>query len=135
MLSALSTAAPAAIASAVATRPAPLDHIFQRCKLNLVEFTAQDIYQVCTTAYNMDTIGMTQDPDFMRGIHDAFRRSDQTVLSPFQANLIADTFRKVGIISTPNEVAVPEEEAVSPESLIMVLRTMNITKQRDERKM
>ncbi|EKF29652.1 hypothetical protein MOQ_006553 [Trypanosoma cruzi marinkellei] len=135
MLSALSSAAPAALATAVATRPAPLDHIFQRCKLNLVEFTAQDIYQVCTTAYNMDTIGMTQDPDFMRGLHDAFRRSDQTVLSPFQANLIADTFRKVGIISTPNEVAVPEEEAISPESLILVLRNMNITKQRDERKM
>ncbi|RNF12902.1 hypothetical protein TraAM80_00060 [Trypanosoma rangeli] len=135
MLSALSGAAPAALATTVAVRPAPLDHIFQRCKLNLVEFTAQDIYQVCTTAYNMDTIGMTQDPDFMRGLHDAFRRSDQTVLSPFQANLIADTFRKVGIISSPKEVAVPEEEAVSPESLIMVLRSMNIMKQRDERKM
>ncbi|ESL09535.1 hypothetical protein TRSC58_02742 [Trypanosoma rangeli SC58] len=135
MLSALSGAAPAALATAVATRPAPLDHIFQRCKLNLVEFTAQDIYQVCTTAYNMDTIGMTQDPDFMRGLHDAFRRSDQTVLSPFQANLIADTFRKVGIVSSPKEVVVPEEEAVSPESLIMVLRSMNIMKQRDERKM
>ncbi|RNF22478.1 uncharacterized protein Tco025E_03078 [Trypanosoma conorhini] len=135
MLSALSCAAPAALATAVATRPAPLDHIFQRCKLNLVEFTAQDIYQVCTTAYHMDTIGMTQDPDFMRGLHDAFRRSDQTVLSPFQANLIADAFRRVGIISSPKEVAVPEEEAVSPESLIMVLRSMNITRQRDERKM
>ncbi|KEG12821.1 hypothetical protein DQ04_01401050 [Trypanosoma grayi] len=135
MLNVLSSAAPAALAMAVVARPVPLDLIFQRCKLNLVEFTAQDIYQVCTTAYNMDTIGMTQDSDFMRGIHDAFRRSDQTVLSPFQANLISDTFRKVGIISTPNEVAVPEEDAISPESLILVLRTMNITKQRDERKM
>ncbi|KAH9578256.1 hypothetical protein LSM04_009511 [Trypanosoma melophagium] len=134
MLNVLSIAAPATLATIVATRPAPLEHIFQRCKLNLVEFTAQDVYQICTTAYNMDTIGMTQDPDFMRGLHDAFRRSDQTVLSPFQANLIADTFRKVGIISMPNEVSVPEEEAISPESLILVLRTMNITKQRDERK-
>lgn len=135
MLSALSGAVPATLVTAVAARPPILDLIFQRCKLNLVEFTAQDIYQVCTTAYNMDTIGMTQDPDFMRGLHDAFRRSDQTVLSPFQANLIADTFRKVGIISAPKEVAVPEEEAISPESLILVLRTMNINKQRDERKM
>ncbi|KAG8348768.1 hypothetical protein ERJ75_000036200 [Trypanosoma vivax] len=135
MLNALSGAVSAALATVTPMRPAPLHQIFERCKLNLIEFTAQDVYQICTTAYNMDTLGMMQDADFMRGLHDAFRRSDQSVLSPFQANLIADTFRKVGISSIPDAVAVPEEEAISPESLILVLRSMNITKQRDERKM
>lgn len=134
MLNVLSGTASAALATAVVARPSALHLIFERCKLNLVEFTAQDVYQICTTAYNMDTLGMLQDPDFMRGLHDAFRRSDQTVISPFQANLIADTFRKVGINSMPKEVSVPEEDAISPESLILVLRNMNITKQRDERK-
>nr|CCC94052.1 unnamed protein product [Trypanosoma congolense IL3000] len=135
MLNVLSSSISAAITTSVASRPSTLQYIFSRCKLNLVPFTAQDIYQICTTAYNMDTIGMLQDPDFMRGLHDAFRRSDQSVISPFQANVIVDTFRKAGINSTPSSVAVPEEDAISPESLILVLRNMNITKQRDERVM
>lgn len=112
-----------------------LEHIFKRVRLSLVEFNAQDIYQVCSVAFNMDTLGMMQDDEFMRGLAAAFQRSDQSVVSPFQANLIADTFRKANINVSPKEVAVPEPDAVSPESLINLIRQMNITKQRDEKKL
>lgn len=122
-----------AIQPALASKP--LEAMFHRVRLNLVEFNAQDVYQLCTTAYNMDTLGMMRDPEFMRGLSAAFQRSDQTVLSPFQASLVTDTFRKANINVSPKEVAIPETDAVSPESLLNVLRGMNITKTRDERKM
>ncbi|CUI14336.1 Hypothetical protein, putative, partial [Bodo saltans] len=124
--------APVSLFAPFASRP--LEEIFRRVRLSLVEFNAQDVYQVCTVAYNMDSLGMMQDPEFMRGLHSAFQRSDQTVISPFQANLVADTFRKANIVAMPKELALPEEDAVSPESLLNVIRQMNITKTRDERK-
>lgn len=127
-----SSFAPVALRAPFASRP--LEEIFRRVRLSLVEFNAQDIYQICAVAYNMDNLAMMQDPEFMRGLHAAFQRSDQTVISPFQANLVADTFRKANIIAMPKDVALPEEDAVSPESLLNVIRQMNITKTRDERK-
>lgn len=124
------------LAHPVGPRPASLDYLFQRVKHHMVAFNAQDVYQVCTTMLNSDSIGMMQDADFMRGIADAFSRSDQTVLSPFQSNMIADVFRRVGIHTSPKEVMVPtEEDAISPDSLIAVLVSMNVTKTRDERKL
>lgn len=117
-------------------RPATLGYLFGRVKLCLVPFNAQDIYQVCTVALNNDSIGMMQDPDFMRGIADAFAVSNQTVLSPFQTNLISDTLRRVGINTSPTEVMVPtEEDAISSESLLGVLVAMNVTRARDEKKL
>lgn len=113
----------------------PLEEIFRRVRLSLVEFNAQDVFQVCSIAHNMDTLGMMQDSEFMRGLSTAFQRSDQTVISPFQASLVAETFRKANINISPKELAVPEEDACSPESLLNVLRQMNITKMRDEKKL
>ena len=138
MQQALSSYVPAILATTTASTsslPAPLEEIFKRVRYCLVEFNAQDIYQVCSTIYNTDTIGMLQDPEFMRGLSSAFKRSDQTVLSPFQANLVNDVFLKANVISLPKDVVMPEPDAVSPESLINVLRAMNITKRRDEKKM
>lgn len=117
------------------SRPRVLEMLFNNVRLNLVPFNAQDIYQVCTVAFNADTIGMTADAEFMRGIAEAFERSNQTVLSPFQVNLITDTLRRAGIQTSAKEVAIPEEDAISPESLLDVLRAMNVTRTRDERKM
>jgi hypothetical protein len=139
MQQALSSYVPSmAIATAAAASshlPVPLEEIFKRVRLSLVEFNAQDVYQICTTIYNNDTIGMLQDPEFMRGLSSAFKRSDQSVLSPFQANLVNDVFLKANVVAMPKDVAMPEPDAVSPESLINVLRAMNITKRRDEKKM
>lgn len=112
----------------------PLEQIFHRVRLNMVHFTAKDIYQLCTIAYNADSVGMMRDADFMRGIGDAFARCDQSVLTPFQTSLITDTLRQAGINISPKEVAVPEEEAVSPESLLNVLVAMSVARKRDERK-
>lgn len=118
------------------TRRASLEYVFHRVRLSLVPFNAQDIYQVCAVAYNNDTIGMMQDAEFMRGIADAFQRSDQRVLNPFQTSLVMDTLRRAGINASPKEVMVPEEDAVSPESLLNVLRAMTSNRgTRDERKM
>lgn len=119
----------------LSSRPPLLECIFQKVKLNVIPFSAHDVYQICTLAYHNDTLGLSQDPDFMRGLSDAFSNSNQTVLTPFQINLITDTFQKCGIVSTPNEVLVPEEDAVSPESLLDVLRSMSVTRQRDEQKL
>ncbi|CAJ1012976.1 hypothetical protein Q4I28_008289 [Leishmania naiffi] len=116
-------------------RPASLDYIFQRIRLNLVPFNAQDIYQICTVVYNNDTLGMLGDAELMRGIAGAFQRSDQRVLNPFQTSLVMDTLRRAGINASPKEVMVPEEEAISPETLLNVLRAMNVhSGTRDERK-
>lgn len=125
------------VANAVgfSSRPPLLESIFQKVKLNLIPFSAHDVYQICTLAYHNDTLCLSQDPDFMRGLSDAFTNSDQTVLTPFQVNMITDTFQKCGIISTPKEVMIPEEEAISPESLLDVLRSMSVTRQRDEQKL
>ncbi|KAG5490632.1 hypothetical protein JKF63_00753 [Porcisia hertigi] len=115
--------------------PASLDYIFQRVRLHLVPFNAQDIYQVCTIAYNHDTLGMLHDAELMRGIADAFQRSDQRVLNPFQTSLVMDTLRRAGINASPKEVMVPEEDAISPETLLNVLRAMNVhAGTRDEHK-
>ncbi|GET93576.1 hypothetical protein, conserved [Leishmania tarentolae] len=114
---------------------ASLDYIFQRIRLNLVAFNAQDVYQICTVVYNNDTLGMLSDAELMRGIADAFQRSDQRVLNPFQTSLVMDTLRRAGINTSPKEVMVPEEEAISPETLLNVLRAMNVHGgTRDERK-
>lgn len=125
------------VANAVglSSRPPLLDCIFQKVKLNVIPFSAHDVYQVCSLAYHNDTLGLSQDPDFMRGLADSFSNTNQTVLTPFQVNLITDTFQKCGIISTPNEVLIPEDEAISPESLLDVLRSMNVVRQRDEQKL
>lgn len=117
------------------SQQASLPYIFQRIRLNLVPFNAQDVYQICLVAYNNDTIGLMEDPDVMRGIADAFARSDQSVLNPFQSSLVTDTLRKAGINVSPKEVMVPEEDAVSPETLLDVLRAMNVhAGTRDEKK-
>ncbi|CBZ26336.1 conserved hypothetical protein [Leishmania mexicana MHOM/GT/2001/U1103] len=116
-------------------RPASLDYIFQRIRLNLVPLNAQDIYQICTVVYSNDTLGVLSDAELMRGIADAFQRSDQRVLNPFQASLVMDTLRRAGINASPKEVMLPEEEAISPETLLNVLRAMNVHGgTRDERK-
>lgn len=123
--------------SAVSTgsQRASLPYIFQRIRLNLVPFNAQDVYQVCLIAYNNDTINLMADADVMRGIADAFKRSDQSVLTPFQVSLVMDTLRKAGVNTSPTEVMVPEEDAVSPETLLDVLRAMNVhAGTRDEKK-
>lgn len=112
----------------------PLDEMFRRVRLSMVEFTAQDIYQICGVAHNMDTLGMMEDPDFMRGLSSAFLRSDQTVLSPFQINLITDTFAKANINVKPTDLVVPDAECISPETLLNMLRAMYMNKIRDERK-
>lgn len=118
-----------------ANRRASLGYIFERIRLNLVPLNAQDVYAICTTAYHSDTIGMMQDGDFMRGISDAFQRSDQTVLTPFQTSLISDALRRAGISTSPKEVLVPEDDAISPEALLDVLRAMTVRGgTRDERK-
>lgn len=117
------------------SRPPMLEHIFQRVKLSLVPFNAQDVYQICTLAFHTDALGMMQDADFMRGVSDSFAHADQSVLTPFQVNLVTDTFKKCGIWVSPKEVMVPDEEAVSPESLLEVLRAMNVMRQRDETKL
>lgn len=116
-------------------RPRLLEHIFQRVKLNLVPFSAHDVYQVCTLAYHTDALEMMGDGDFMRGMADAFANADSSVLTPFQVNLITDTFKKCGVYTAPKEVMVPEEEAVSPESLLETLRSMSVTRTRDENKL
>ena len=113
----------------------PLQEIFKRVRVSTVEFTAQDIYQICTIAYNTDTIGLMQDPEFMRGLSSAFQRSDQTVLSPFQTSVVTEVFHKAGLNVKAKEVAVPEEEMVSPESLLNVLRAMQSNNNRNERQM
>lgn len=113
----------------------PLEEIFRRVRSSQIEFNAQDVYQVCATALNMDTIGMMSDPDFMRGLSSAFQRSDQTVLSPFQVNLVTDVFAKVQINISPKDIAVPTEDEVSPEALLNVLKAMTINKKRDEIKL
>ncbi|KPI88994.1 hypothetical protein ABL78_1878 [Leptomonas seymouri] len=105
---------------------ASLPYIFHRIRLNLVPFNAQDIYQVCLVAYNNDTIDMMADAEVMRGIADSFSQSDQSVLTPFQTSLVMDTLRKAGINISPKDVVVPEEDAVSPETLLDVLRAMNV---------
>ncbi|KAG5464327.1 hypothetical protein LSCM1_00509 [Leishmania martiniquensis] len=122
-------------ALSTANRPVSLDYIFQRIRLNLVPFNAQDIYQICTVVYNNDTLGMLNDAEVMRGIADAFQRSDQRVLNPFQSSLVMDTLRRAGINASPKEVVVPDQEAISPETLLNVLRAMNVHGgTRDERK-
>jgi hypothetical protein len=114
---------------------ASLPYIFERIRLSLVPFNAHDLYQVCLVAFNNDTIGLMEDGDVMRGIAAAFARADQTVLTPFQVSLITDTLRKAGINSSPKEVMVPEEDAISPETLLEVLRCMNVHRgTRDETK-
>ena len=113
----------------------PLEEMFSKVRTSQIPFNAQDVYLLCATALNMDTIGMMQDPDFMRGLSSAFLRSDQSVLSPFQINLVTDVFARAQINITPNEVMVPEQDLVSPESLLNVLRAMNLHKKRDEVKL
>ena len=113
----------------------PLEEMFRRVRSSQVEFNAQDVYQVCAIALNMDTLGMMADPDFMRGLSAAFQRSDQTVLSPFQVNMVTDVFAKAHINISPKDLAVPEEDEVSPEALLNVLRAMTLNKKRDEVKL
>jgi hypothetical protein len=113
----------------------PLAEIFRRVRISVVEFTAQDIYQICAIAYNRDTIGMMMDAEFMRGLSSAFQRSDQTVLSPFQANVVVEVFHKAGLHVKAKELAVPEEEMVSPESLLTVLKAMLANNNRNEPQM
>ncbi|KPA81542.1 putative mitochondrial mitochondrial RNA binding complex 1 subunit (MRB10130) [Leptomonas pyrrhocoris] len=123
--------------SAVSTgsQRASLQYIFHRIRLNLVPFNAQDVYQICLVAYNSDTIDLMADAEVMRGVADSFNRADQSVLTPFQASLVVDTLRKAGINASSKEVMVPEEDAVSPETLLDVLRAMNVHGgTRDEKK-
>ncbi|KAK7200560.1 mitochondrial RNA binding complex 1 subunit [Novymonas esmeraldas] len=117
------------------TRAASLEYILQRVRLNLVPFNAQDVYQLCTMLYNADSMNIMNDAEFMRGIAAAFKRSDQRVLNPFQTTLVMDTLRRAGINAAPTEVLVPEEDAISPETLLNVLRSMTVqVGTRDERK-
>ncbi|KAG5488903.1 hypothetical protein JIQ42_00521 [Leishmania sp. Namibia] len=134
---AASAAVVSLFSSALSTenRPASLDYIFQRIRLSLVPFNAQDIYQICTVVYSNDVLGLLNDAELMRGIADAFKRSDQRVLNPFQTSLVMDTLRRAGINASPKEVMVPEKDAISPETLLNVLRAMNVHGgTRDERK-
>ncbi|CCW69903.1 unnamed protein product [Phytomonas sp. Hart1] len=70
----------------------------------------------------------------MRGIAEAFARTDQTLLTPFQVNLVVTTLRRVGVRCSPAALALPEADAISPESLLNVLTTMQVGGMRDERK-
>lgn len=112
-----------------------LEQLLQRIRLNLIPFSAHDVYQISALAYHSDVLGLMNDADVMRGLSDAFENADQNVLTPFQLNLITDTFRQCGIHSSPKEVMIPEEDAISPESLLDVLRAMNVARQRDETKL
>lgn len=132
MLQHIVATAPARVAGRLAS---PLQLMMRRVALNMVEFNAQDVYALCTVVHNMDTIGMLQDAEFMRGLSAAFKRSDQTVLSPFQTSVVTEVFAKANINVKANEVAVPEEEAVSPESLLGVLRAMKSNANRSEKDM
>ena len=114
----------------------PLGHLFRVVKLQQVVLNAHDIFQICGTISGPqpDTLGMLNDPEFMRGLSSSFERSDQRVLSPFQISVVTQTFAKAGIFAEAKEVAVPEQDAISPESLMNMLQAMLINKMRDERK-
>jgi hypothetical protein len=114
----------------------PLDAMFRVVRQQLVEFNAQDIYSLCVTCVSgADTLAMMQDPEFMRGLKSSFERSEQAVLSPFQVGVVNDTFSKAGLHVTAKDVAIPEEDTISPESLLNVLQSMYATKTRDDRTM
>lgn len=119
----------------IASKQSPLQGLLRRVSLNMVDFTAQDVYQICTVIHNVDTIGMLQDAEFMRGLSAAFQRVDQSVLSPFQTSVVTEAFAKANLHVKAKEIAVPEEEAVSPESLLNVLKAMKANNNRSERDM
>ena len=99
----------------------------------MVELNAQDVFQICSLTATQDTLGMLSDGEFMRGLANALERSDQTVLSPFQLNIVTAAFARGGIGVKCKELAVPEEDLVSPESLLNVLKSMVANSNRNER--
>jgi hypothetical protein len=127
----VSTSAPARMGAAFH----PLQGLMGRVRLQMVHLNAKDVFSLCATINSGDKLGFMQDPEFMRGMSDSFHRSDQTVLTPFQISVVTDTFGKAGLIVQAKEVAIPDAEVLSPESLLNVLQSMQTTKQRDDRKM
>lgn len=99
----------------------------------MVFLTAKDIYSLCTTANTGDPLGFYQDPEFMRALHSMFTRSDQTVLSPFQINVVTETLSRAGLRVVANDIIVPDEETASPETLCNALQMMITNKRRDDR--
>src|SRR3989338_7123655 len=111
----------------------PLELLLRRVRHQMVFFTAKDIYSLCTTANTGDPLGFYQDPEFMRSLHSMFTRSDQTVLSPFQVNVVTETLARAGLRVVANDVIVPDEETASPETLCNALQMMITNKRRDDR--
>jgi hypothetical protein len=110
--------------------PALLDTI----RLQKVYLNAQDVFSLCATMNNADSLKLMQDPDFVRGLKGGFDRSDQSVLSPFQVNIVNDTFTRAGLRVMPKDIVVPDDEQASPEAIINALQGMIATKTRDDRK-
>jgi hypothetical protein len=112
----------------------PLQALLNTVRLQTVYFNAQDVYTLCVTIQAADTLKLMRDADFIRGLNGAFQRADQSVLSPFQVNVVNDTFSRAGLRVTPKDIAVPDEDEASPESLLNNLLAMIANKNRDDRK-
>ncbi|EPY40422.1 hypothetical protein AGDE_03506 [Angomonas deanei] len=72
----------------------------------------------------------------MRAIGDCFSVTDQSVLNPFQLNTVIKCLKVGGIlVPKPSAVVPTDEDAISPQSLLEVLKFMAVNHVRDERKM
>jgi hypothetical protein len=131
MLQHVSSSSGGSLANRIAFNP--LEGLLRRVRHQMVFLTAKDIYSLCTTANSGDPLGFFQDPEFMRSLHAMFTRSDQTVLSPFQVNVVADTLKRAGLRVVANDVVVPDHETASPETLCNALQMMLTNKRRDDR--
>lgn len=121
-----------ALAARTPVRRLPL--LLNTVRLQKVYLNAQDVYSLAGSIAAGDHLKLMGDPDFIRGLKGCFDRSDQSVLSPFQVNVVNDLFNRAGLRVMPKDIALPDEEQASPESLINALLAMIATKNRDDRK-
>lgn len=113
----------------------PLQALMSRVRNQMVYLSAKDVYSLCSTANTGDPLGFFSDPEFMRALQGSFQRADQTVLSPFQVNVVTDTLSRAGLRVIAKDIVVPNHETASPETLVNALQAMYSNKRRDDRAM